>query len=108
MTNETFSNGVSSNGSDLLSLQQTVEVQEGGHSGRLEIHGSLLEAAGLDQHVSTPQKKAHSESIGMKPSDMVPVVDPNNISDREVKEQTGFCSLLLLLWFIAIVCNGDV
>lgn len=74
------------NSSDLLSLQQTVEVQEGGHSGLLEIHRSLLEAAGLDQHVSTPQKKARSESSGMKPSDMAPMVDPNNIGDQEVKE----------------------
>jgi hypothetical protein len=40
--------------------------------------------------------------------DTQPVVVLETISNEEVKRCTGFCSVILLLCYIAIVCNGNV
>jgi hypothetical protein len=67
---------------------------------------------GLDQHIKSPQKKTSKVPlVGKKKStavDVPPVVDPNTISDHEVQVRSGFRSLLQLLYYIAVVCDGNI
>jgi len=91
-----------------LSLQQSAEVNEGGRTGLQSVHPVLLQVASLDRHVPTPQKKPPPKPSTNRVTVSPPVVEPDSVADKEVKERTGFESLLLLLCFVAIVCDGDV
>ena len=77
-----------------------------------EVHPYLQQSVGLDQHIKSPQKKTSKVPlVGKKKStavDVPPVIDPNTISDHEVQVCSGFCSLLLLLCYIAVVCDGNI
>jgi hypothetical protein len=87
-------------------VQQVVEVSIGGRTGLQEIHPSLRIIAGLDGHVPTPKKSRH-DPFSKSVSNTAAVVDPESISGKEVQQRTGFGSLLLLLFYVSIVCNGD-
>jgi len=70
-----------------------------------QLNETVRQAAGLDVHVQAGNKRKYGQTTVPLPE---PQVHPENISDDEVKIRTGFRSLLLLLAYILIVCNGSV
>ena len=93
-------------------MQQRTKIEIGERSGVLqEVHPRLRAATGLNQHVlATPekQKKSHDSTSCPSSKKKEPVVHPGSMSDSEIKEHTGFASLQLMMFFIVIVCNGDL
>jgi hypothetical protein len=92
----------------MLAVQQLTEVAVGGRTGLGEIHPSIRKLTQLDEHVPTPQKKPRHKPTQKRVSDTSPIVAPISVSDKEVHQRTGFRSLLLMLFYISIVCNGNV
>lgn len=88
------------------------------------INSSVRAAAGLDVHVAgrTPEKRPPTEvpmsgqrsasplesNKKQKAARLPPAAEIESISDEVVKNRTGFSSVLALLTYVSIACNGDV
>lgn len=77
----------------------------------LRLSNNLLQLSGLLSHTNTPERKQQAK-VTLSRDDpkplAAPVVTPTTLSDIEVHAQTGFASLMLLLSFIVVVCNGNI
>jgi hypothetical protein len=95
-----------------MSLQQHTELCDGGRTSVLqEVHPCLLKSSGMDVHVPSPQKKKRKTTT--VPTNLIklrtsPTVQPDSVSDQDVKCRTGFRSVTMLLYYVAIVCNGSI
>ena len=96
----------------MTAVQQIVEVDIGGRTtGLTDIHPRLRKLIGLDEHVATPPRtklRLSSASKKTRPSNTDPVVHLESVLDSEVHLRTGFPSLVFLLFYISVVCDGNV
>ena len=51
--------------------------------------------------------KVNNKHSKKKKSTRVPTIIPLSLSDKTIKERTGFVSDIALINFIIVVCNGD-
>ena len=51
--------------------------------------------------------KVNNKHSKKKKSTRVPTIIPLSLSDKTIKERTGFVSDIVLINFIIVVCNGD-
>ena len=94
----------------MTTVQQIVEVGIGGRTGLTEIHPRLRKLVGMDEHIARPPRKKlrlSSASKKTRPSSTDPVVHLESVLDSKVHLRTGFPSLVLLLFYISVVCDGN-
>ncbi|MGH7955323.1 MAG: hypothetical protein ACREOZ_05115, partial [Gloeomargaritales cyanobacterium] len=103
-----------------LACQQTSELQEiEAVAHALSVFSkSVWNACGFDSNNMTTRKCLYEKGrrrcrlrspllTKTQPKASPPVVQPDLVTDDEVNRRTGFPSRILLLRFIAIVCNGS-
>ena len=105
----------------MMSAQNRSELAE--NDDVSDINSSVRHAAGLSVHVKggTPQKRPLSEvpmsnqrsasppetSKKQRAARMPPVVEIGSVSNTVVKNRTGFNSVLGMLTYVSIACDGD-